>query len=247
MTSIDVGDTTLHLWVEGEGDPVVLLHGWPTHGELWRAQVPVLAETRRVIVPDLPGYGKSLVPTDVEFSLDYFADIVDGLIDELEVSGCGLVGHDVGGPVAMLVAARRPDLISKLVLLNTTPFPDVSRMIKLMVAAGRFAPMRSFLTSRAGFGLLFRTGLVHGDRKETADRYFDPVAGDPARRQALGQMLVDTDMAAVNGLVGRLRAAAVPTAIIWAEKDPTAPDRIAGFDTGVDRGLRPLPHRGPPC
>ena len=227
MTFIDVGNNRLYVEVEGAGDPVVLLHGWPTHGQLWRAQLPVLAETRRVIVPDLPGYGKSPVPTTVRFSFNYFADVVEGLVNELELNRCALVGHDVGGPVAMLVAARRPDVIAKLVLLNTTPYPEVSRLIKLMVRAGRLPPLRSFLTSRSGFRLLFRAGLVQADRKATADRYYDPVAEDPARRRALGQMLIDSDPADLEGLVGRLTDANTPTAVIWADKDPTAPLSVA--------------------
>lgn len=227
MAFIDVGDNRLYVQVEGVGDPVMLLHGWPTNGQLWRAQVPVLAETRRVIVPDLPGYGRSPVPSPVRFSFDYFADAVEGLIHEFELNKCALVGHDVGGPVAMLVAARRPDLIAKLVLLNTTPYSEVPLMIKLLVRAGRLSPLRSFLASRRGFGLLFRAGMVQGDRKAAADRYYEPVATDPARRQALGQMLIDTDLANLEGLVGRLAEADTPTAIIWAEKDPTAPPSVA--------------------
>ncbi len=227
MTFIDVGDNRLYVQVEGAGDPVVLLHGWPTHGQLWRAQVPVLAETRRVIVPDLPGYGKSPVPTPVRFSFDYYSDAVEGLINELGLDRCALVGHDVGGPVAMLVATRRPDLTTKLVLLNTTPYPEVSRLLRLMARAGRLSALRSFLTSRRGFGLLFRAGLVQADRKAAADRYYDPVAEDPARRQALGKMLIDLDFADLEGLVGRLTDAHIPTAIIWAEKDPTSPPSVA--------------------
>ena len=227
MTFLDVGGNSLYLQVDGAGDPVVLLHGWPTHGQLWRAQVPVLAETRRVIVPDLPGYGKSPVPTPARFSFNYYADAVEGLIDELGLSGCALVGHDVGGPVAMLVAARRPDLTPKLVLLNTTPYPEVSRLLRLLVRAGRLSALRSFLTSRRGFGLLFRAGLVHADRKTAADRYYDPVAKDPARRQALGKMLIDLDFGDLEGLVARVADAHTPTAIIWAEKDPTASPSVA--------------------
>src|ERR1700738_3272817 len=88
--------------VPGEGRPVVLLHGFPDSGRLWRHQVPALAAGGfQVVVPDQRGFGGSDKPPDVEsYALPYLAGDVLGIMDHLGIERAHVVGHDWGAAVA---------------------------------------------------------------------------------------------------------------------------------------------------
>src|ERR1700674_1826027 len=99
---IDVNGTGIEVAIEGQGRPVVLLHGFPDSGRLWRNQVPALSAAGfRVVVPDQRGYGRSDKPSDVEsYSLLYLAGDVLGVMDQLGIERPHVVGHDWGAAVA---------------------------------------------------------------------------------------------------------------------------------------------------
>jgi pimeloyl-ACP methyl ester carboxylesterase len=111
---------TLALLDEGEGPPVLLIHGFPDSSQLWRHQVPALvAAGHRVIAPDLRGLGESDKPEAVE---EYavarsVADMV-ALLDGLGVERVSVVGHDFGAVVAWFLAALHPDRVERLVAMS---------------------------------------------------------------------------------------------------------------------------------
>src|SRR5438445_9791253 len=88
--------------VTGSGRPVVLLHGFPDSGRLWRNQVPALVDAgHRVIVPDLRGYGRSDKPADVDaYNLLFLAGDVFAVLDDAGVERAAVVGHDWGSALA---------------------------------------------------------------------------------------------------------------------------------------------------
>src|SRR4051812_47503532 len=112
----------LHVAECGAGAPVVLLHGFPACWTTWKHQLPALmAAGYHAIAPDLRGYNQSDAPPRVR---DYRArELVADVADLIRQCGgrCHLVGHDWGGVIAWLVAARHPELIEKLVILNAPP------------------------------------------------------------------------------------------------------------------------------
>jgi pimeloyl-ACP methyl ester carboxylesterase len=116
----------LSIYVEdhGSGAPVVLLHGWPDSGRLWRHQIPFLtARGFRVIVPDLRGFGRSERPDDVAaYRLRNAAADVTGILDALGIETAHVVGHDWGAGVAWLTASLNPDRVRKLVVISV-PHP----------------------------------------------------------------------------------------------------------------------------
>ncbi len=103
----------------GDKPPVVLLHGWPQHWWEWRDVIPLLAPHRRVIAPDLRGFGWSSQPPDGSFRKDDLAADVIALLDALGLEQVDVVGHDWGGYVAFLLALDHPDRIRRLVISNT--------------------------------------------------------------------------------------------------------------------------------
>ncbi|MCF8565132.1 alpha/beta hydrolase [Alicyclobacillus tolerans] len=105
---------------DGEKDPVLLLHGFPDTGDLWRFQVPFLVERGyRTIVPDLRGRGLSDKPADVQdYRMSKLVSDVSGLLDALHVQRVHLVGHDFGAALAWVCAAALPDRIRTLTVLS---------------------------------------------------------------------------------------------------------------------------------
>ena len=130
MKNISLGDLTFSVQDEGEGSPVVLLHGFPDSHALWRHQVPALvAAGHRVIVPDLRGFGESSKPAEVERYgvLDLVGDVL-GILDAVGVQRVDVVGHDWGAALAWAMAAFVPDRVDHLVALSVghpSAFRDV--------------------------------------------------------------------------------------------------------------------------
>jgi pimeloyl-ACP methyl ester carboxylesterase len=105
---------------EGDGSPVVLLHGWPDSGGLWRHQVKALKGAGyRVIVPDLRGFGASDAPEGVEnYALPFLAADVFAVLDHCGVERAHVVGHDWGAALAWGIASLAPERVDQLVVLS---------------------------------------------------------------------------------------------------------------------------------
>src|SRR3954468_1326971 len=116
MGSVRVGQDQFELIDEGKGDPVVLLHGFPTSRLLWQRVVPGLSERFRVLAPDLLGYGNSSGDGPVDLASQ--ADALLRLFDVLDLPRVALVAHDVGTAAAQILAVRAPERVRALVLMD---------------------------------------------------------------------------------------------------------------------------------
>jgi pimeloyl-ACP methyl ester carboxylesterase len=117
---VNAGDLKTHVAVAGEGEPVVLLHGWPEHWYAWRHVIPRLAERHKVFAPDLRGFGW----TDIAwkgFDKENMAEDVIRLLDALELDRVRVVGHDWGGWIGGLTALRHPQRVRQLVITGAAP------------------------------------------------------------------------------------------------------------------------------
>ena len=128
----------MHYVDEGSGaETLLLLHGEPTWGYLFRQQIPVWSQHARVIAPDHMGFGKSAAPLDRTYWLQDHVDNLEAFVLELDLRDITLVMHDFGGPVGMGLAARHPDRIKRIVSVNgPTPFgqPDLMERATANVA-----------------------------------------------------------------------------------------------------------------
>jgi pimeloyl-ACP methyl ester carboxylesterase len=117
---VDVNGTGIEVQVEGEGRPVLLLHGFPDSGRLWRNQVAALAGAGyRAIAPDMRGFGGSDKPADVaSYALPMIAMDVLGVLDHLGVEKAHVVGHDWGAGLAWAMASLWPDRVDHLVAMS---------------------------------------------------------------------------------------------------------------------------------
>jgi haloalkane dehalogenase len=110
----------MHYVEEGAGDPVLLLHGEPTWGFLYRRMIPTLAGAGRVVVPDLFGFGRSDKPRDLDdYSYDGHYASIERFALELDLRSLTLVVHDWGGPIGLRLAVEHPERVERLVILNT--------------------------------------------------------------------------------------------------------------------------------
>src|SRR5215813_14175884 len=120
MSRVDVDGVGIEYEVTGAGRPVVLLHGFPDSGRLWRHQVPALAGAGfQVIVPDLRGYGRSDKPGEVDaYSIPLLAGDVLAVLADLGIGRAHVVGHDWGAALAWALASFAPDNVDHLAVLS---------------------------------------------------------------------------------------------------------------------------------
>ena len=120
----------LHYMEEGQGELVILLHGFPEFWYGWRKQIPVLSKKYRVVAVDMRGYNLSDKPSGINaYKIDVLAKDIADLINALGEKKAIVVGHDWGAAVAWAVASLHPDVVSKLAILNV---PHPSEMKKAL-------------------------------------------------------------------------------------------------------------------
>ena len=111
----------MHYVDEGprQANPIILLHGEPTWGYLYRKFIPELSKSFRVVVPDMMGFGKSETPQDKEYTLKTHVENLCSLIDHLKLTNITFVGQDWGGPITAAYSIRNLNKVKSFVLINT--------------------------------------------------------------------------------------------------------------------------------
>jgi haloalkane dehalogenase len=234
----DTPDGRLHYVDEGprEGRPVVLVHGNPTWGFLYRNFIGPLTEAgHRVIVPDHLGFGRSEKPPDPEvYRIPRHVRRLDALLQSLDLHDAVVVPQDWGGPIGLSWAVAHPERVSALFILNTYAHGPRGK-IKLPL------PLRLFRTPGVGEllvkglhmfvrGFLFRVGVVHRERltPEVRRAYLAP---HPSWASRTGVLVFPREIpAAGTGPVSELTGAlerglethfrSKPTRIVWGMRDP---------------------------
>lgn len=229
---IRVGAHRLHVMERGRGRPVLMLHGNPSWGFLYRKVATALdGEPLRVILPDLVGLGFSDKPHDPsEHRLDHHGAWIGGLIDALELEDVIFVGQDWGGPIGLCAFAERRERLGGLVVLNTVLGPPKPGFKP--TAFHRFArmPILSDIAFRV-FGLPERgMRFTQGDRSsirgDVARAYTFPLRHmrDRIAPLALARMVPSSLDHATIPALGRcqstVEAFAGPSAIVWGDRDP---------------------------
>lgn len=209
---------------EGDGFPVLLLHGFPTSAHLWRDLVPMLAPRSRVIAPDLLGYGDSTKPGNPSaLTIRAQARAVRELLAQLNVETFAAVGHDIGGGVAQLLALEGG--VPALALVDSIAFDSWPiEGVRMIQGAASDQVTEEFV--RGLVDVTFDIGMGRPDRLTPEDRaeYLRPWLAEPMAlvRAARG---IDGD-----GLVGtepRLAELDARALIVWGEDDPFQPAEIA--------------------
>jgi pimeloyl-ACP methyl ester carboxylesterase len=228
---VEVNGLNIAYCAQGEGEPVLFLHGWPTYSYLWRQQLPALAgEGFRACALDLPGFGDSDKPPDVSYTLDFQTATLEGFLDAMDIARTALVCHDIGGPIGLLFAVRHPERLSRLVVMDTTPYTDVPPVVRLMMLGINHVPgVGRAMVSRRGLRLLLNMGTAGRGVITDAvlEAYNRPFTGDGQARKVLLHTFTDFDLPALQEAVDNYKRITCPTLILWGEKDPTAPLSLA--------------------
>ena len=147
------GGYRYHFVDEGQGEPLLMVHGNPTWSFYWRRLIDRLSPEFRCVVPDHMGCGLSDKPADYSYKLQTHIDNLVQLIDELDLHNVTLLGHDWGGAIGMGAAQARPERFKQFVLFNTGAFPPPYIPLRIRVCrfpiVGRYALQGLNLFSRA--------------------------------------------------------------------------------------------------
>ena len=212
---------------EGRGDALVLVHGAGTSGAIWRRTMPALAQRRRVVAPDLPGYGGS-PPAGPGFALEEVTDRVAAGLEEARVaSPYDLVGHSMGGAIAILLAARHPERVRRLVLVapaGLAALPRAAASLLGAVAAPFAVARRTLATPLAGSALVRRLALagVARDGARVPAEHARAVLASSAGATRIGPGLASAATADLRAALAGVRA---PLGLVWGEHDAVIPPR----------------------
>ncbi|ALR23097.1 alpha/beta fold hydrolase [Sphingobium baderi] len=211
----------------GRGPAVALIHGIPTHRHLWRNVIPTLVSAgREVIALDLLGYGDSDKPQDADLGILAQADIVAKALRMLGWERGAIVGHDIGGGIAQLIALAEPEMFDRLILVDSIvydsfPEPGIARLKEPVWDDILGAPDFDL---KKGLAKGLSRGMVHGEKvtSELIDAYERPFSGVEGRRAYLraARALRTEELATRSDAIERLN---VPTLIIWGAKDVFQP------------------------
>jgi pimeloyl-ACP methyl ester carboxylesterase len=238
---------------QGEGEALLLIHGMAGSSQTWRAIMPALAKKYRVIAPDLLGHGQSSKPR-TDYSLGAFAVGLRDLLDELGVESATIVGHSLGGGIAMQFLYQHPDYCRRLVLISSGGLgPDVGWILRLLAAPGAEFVMPVIAPTpvlRAGNSVrrwLSSLGLRSPRGAEIWNAYSS--FSDRQTRDAFLRTLrsvVDYRGQSVSALNRLNLREDLPTLAIWGEQDTIIPvdHAYSALEARPDCRLEVLPDVG---
>jgi pimeloyl-ACP methyl ester carboxylesterase len=225
-----VGETSIHYVEAGEGPLVVLLHGFPEFWYSWRHQIPALVRAGfRVIAPDLRGYNDSSKPKPIDaYRIAAIVQDVAGLIVQSGDVPCTLVGHDWGGVVAWLLPMLHPELVEKLIVMNSPhPVPlarelkrSKEQKVRMLYQVAMQPPLFPELLMRA-FGFAFLRAMIRRmgnfdarELKQYVEAWKKPgaLSGMTNYYRALRRHRRE--------LRPLIRPISIPTLLVWGEQDP---------------------------
>ena len=227
-TAVKLSGADIYVLENGTGQPVLFLHGNPDSADMWSGVIDRVGDQFHCIAPDLPGFGRSGVPSNFEVSLEGLGRFVADFVSATGISTpLDLVVHDFGGPFGLAWAIRNPARVRRIVIINTIFFSDYRWHIWARV-------WRTPLLGELSMAMMNRSmfvremqrdspGLGDAHLRETYDRI------TPAAKRMALRLYRATDPANYAGWEQELMAltARVPTCVLWGDRDPYVASRFA--------------------
>ncbi|HEX9099411.1 MAG TPA: alpha/beta fold hydrolase [Candidatus Dormibacteraeota bacterium] len=241
---VDIGSLRVHHMHGGRGSPVVFIHGLGSSGYMeWRFTLEAAAERHRVYAPDLPGYGRTEKPR-ARYTIPYFARFVERYIENRGLRSVVLVGASLGGRIALELALEQPQLVRKLVLVNTLglgrPQIRMAQMAYGLVTIPRVGEAVMRFTrdalSWASPKMIRRVAGRYAGPGSDLERSMDDVYLGNLREMYAGDDFHNAYLSTVRSLINpralfgghhdvtaRLNEIKIPLQLIWGADDPLFP------------------------
>ena len=215
-----IGSLKIRYFDSGTGNPLVFIHGFGASIYSWRKNLDALSKHNRVCAPDLPGFGYSDKPLDADYSIDAYADFIIQFMDKLQVKEPVLVGHSLGGGIALLTSLKYPSRVKALILLDAEAYPITP---PLMLTVAKLPVIRSVIHRAIGKWVVrislkrsyFNQTLITDD---LVDEYYRPFLTENGKVVPI-KVLQAMDFEKLQELPRRYRGIRKRTLIIWGEED----------------------------
>jgi pimeloyl-ACP methyl ester carboxylesterase len=242
---VDAGGLRINLVEAGEGDPVLLIHGWPQHHQMWHRVIASLAPHYRLLAPDLRGFGLTEAPGQ-GYDGETFARDQIALLDALQIERVRVIGHDWGGWTTMMLALEHPKRVERMIVIDA-PHPWPRLRPSLIPELWRSWYATALATPLLGPWLLRRTGFAKGILTRAAepgtfapaelDGYADSFR-EPQRARAVIALYRYYHSGFLKAFRGnwRSRRLTVPTLLLIGERDLyVTPKLLEGWEPYADQ------------
>ncbi|MFL2611648.1 MAG: alpha/beta fold hydrolase [Flavobacteriaceae bacterium] len=214
---VEVDGILVHYTDEGEGTPIILLHGTGASLHTWDLWAEKLKENYRVLRITLPGFGLSGPRLDKRYEIKDYVNLLDSFVELVGIEKFYLVGNSLGGSIAWLYTSFYDEKIKKLILINSSGFEMVEIPFVIRIARNNFL---NFLVKKTSAKFLIKKSLkevYYDDKlilKSTIDRYYKLNL-----REGNRQAFIDRALINYVDYTSRLKKIKSPTLILWGEND----------------------------
>lgn len=253
--------TRIHYVTRGDGDPIVLMHGFPQFWFLWRHQLADLGRDHRVVAPDMRGFNLSDKPEDPgEYRMRNLLGDLTGLVEELDLAPFTLVGHDWGGIVCWAFALKYPELLDRFVIIDSPPpftwnrdlreSPKQREAVNYMVELSKPSPGPEEMVMANDFAMLDsmleRIGGADARLSDSERTAYHRAWSQPGairgglnyyRAAHMGEQVAAGGVPEAYEAKIRSMTLEVPTLVIWGERDRAL---LPGLTRGLEEWVPDL-------
>ncbi len=237
---VHVNGYDIHYQDRGAGEPIILMHGIFSALQTWDGWADELSKTHRVIALDMPGFGLTGAPSDLdEFTEANLLRTLEGFVDELNLSHVSLAGNSLGGYLAAAYAARNPGRVKRLILLDPFGYPQDTPWL---LGVGTFPPVAMIGNYvQPAWAVTLGVAWVYGDSDritpESYRRYVH-MNQRPGAKPVYMKTLELIEARADSPVPPDFRSITAETLLMWGEEDTWVPPALA------DRWRQDVPHAG---
>jgi pimeloyl-ACP methyl ester carboxylesterase len=230
----------------GDGEPVVLIHGTPSHSYLWRNIAPRVRDAGyRTVVYDLLGFGRSERPIGRDTSVTAQADVLVGLLDQLLIDSAHIVAHDIGGAIGQILAVRYPERVRRLMLIDTVTYDswpsDTWRKIIRDNDDSRYVHQADDFSAMLSRQLRMTVTNPNSMNDEILRNYLSPHDGAAGRASFFTHQVSHYDSRHTEQIADQLPSLTLPVRVVWGADDRWQPvsyaERLCGDIPGAELSI----------